>query len=65
MFQIDHQLFKTGERTTASLGVHSYEIGSSMKGFNPVGIGHSTNNRQSVICSSVISNAPVSCLPQF
>lgn len=41
-----------------------HKIGSSMKEFNPVGIGHSTNNRQSVICSSVISNAPVSCLPE-
>lgn len=41
-----------------------HKIGSSMKEFNPVGISHSTNNRQSVICSSVISNAPVSCLPE-
>ena len=42
----------------------THKIGSSMKEFNPVGISHSTNNRQSVICSSVISNAPVSCLPE-
>ncbi|XP_068399916.1 DBF4-type zinc finger-containing protein 2 isoform X2 [Eschrichtius robustus] len=41
-----------------------HKIGSSMKEFNPVGIGHATNNRQNVICSSVISNAPVSCLPE-
>uniref|UniRef100_A0A8C6FQ63 Zinc finger DBF-type containing 2 n=1 Tax=Moschus moschiferus TaxID=68415 RepID=A0A8C6FQ63_MOSMO len=41
-----------------------HKIGSSMKEFNPVGIGHSTNNRQSVICSSLISNAAVSCLPE-
>uniref|UniRef100_A0A8B9X156 Zinc finger DBF-type containing 2 n=1 Tax=Bos mutus grunniens TaxID=30521 RepID=A0A8B9X156_BOSMU len=41
-----------------------HKIGSSVKEFNPVGISHSTNNRQSVICSSVISNAPVSCSPE-
>ncbi|XP_020747299.2 DBF4-type zinc finger-containing protein 2 [Odocoileus virginianus] len=41
-----------------------HKVGSSMKEFNPVGLGHSTNNRQSVICSSVISNALVSCLPE-
>ncbi|XP_040083854.1 DBF4-type zinc finger-containing protein 2 [Oryx dammah] len=41
-----------------------HKVESSMKEFNPVGIGHSTNNRQSVICSSVISNAPISCLPE-
>ncbi|KAB0379453.1 hypothetical protein FD755_007237 [Muntiacus reevesi] len=41
-----------------------HKVGSSMKEFNPVGLGHSTNNRQSVICSSAISNALVSCLPE-
>ncbi|XP_061060158.1 DBF4-type zinc finger-containing protein 2 isoform X3 [Eubalaena glacialis] len=41
-----------------------HKIGSSMKEFNPVGIGHATNNRQNVIYSSVISNAPASCLPE-
>ncbi|XP_059962922.1 DBF4-type zinc finger-containing protein 2 isoform X2 [Mesoplodon densirostris] len=41
-----------------------HKIGSRMKEFNPVGIGHATNNRQNVIYSSVISNAPVSCLPE-
>ncbi|XP_072818215.1 DBF4-type zinc finger-containing protein 2 [Vicugna pacos] len=40
------------------------KIGNNMKEFNSVDIGHSTNNRQSVICFSVISNAPVSCLPE-
>ncbi|KAB1278851.1 DBF4-type zinc finger-containing protein 2 [Camelus dromedarius] len=41
-----------------------HKIGNNMKEFNSVGIGHSTNNRQSVIRFSVISNAPVSCLPE-
>ncbi|OWK12918.1 hypothetical protein Celaphus_00015114, partial [Cervus elaphus hippelaphus] len=41
-----------------------HKVGSSMKEFNPVGLGHSTNNRQSVICSLAISNALVSCLPE-
>uniref|UniRef100_A0A8D0MGY0 Zinc finger DBF-type containing 2 n=1 Tax=Sus scrofa TaxID=9823 RepID=A0A8D0MGY0_PIG len=38
-----------------------HKIGSSVKKCNPVCIGYNTNN-QNIICSSVISNAPVSCL---
>ncbi|XP_033285122.1 DBF4-type zinc finger-containing protein 2 [Orcinus orca] len=41
-----------------------HKIGSHMKEFNPVGIGHATNSRQNVIYSSVVSNASVSCLPE-
>ncbi|XP_044890312.1 DBF4-type zinc finger-containing protein 2 isoform X2 [Felis catus] len=40
-----------------------HKIGSGVKEFNPVGIGQATNNRQSLICPSVISSAPASCLP--
>ncbi|KAF0886448.1 ZDBF2 protein, partial [Crocuta crocuta] len=39
------------------------KIGSGRKEFNPVGIGRATNNRQSLICPSVISSAPASCIP--
>ncbi|XP_047629284.1 DBF4-type zinc finger-containing protein 2 isoform X2 [Phacochoerus africanus] len=38
-----------------------HKIGSSVEKCNPVCIGYNTNN-QNTICSSVISNAPVSCL---
>ncbi|XP_042851095.1 DBF4-type zinc finger-containing protein 2 [Panthera tigris] len=40
-----------------------HKIGSGVKEFNPVGIGQATNNRQSLICPSVISSAPASCSP--
>uniref|UniRef100_A0A673T2Y7 Zinc finger DBF-type containing 2 n=1 Tax=Suricata suricatta TaxID=37032 RepID=A0A673T2Y7_SURSU len=39
------------------------EIGSGRKEFNAVGIGQATSNRQSLICPSVISSAPASCIP--
>ncbi|XP_045875500.1 DBF4-type zinc finger-containing protein 2 [Meles meles] len=38
------------------------KIGSGMKEFNPVGIGQATRTRPSLICPSVISSAPASCL---
>ncbi|XP_022346384.1 DBF4-type zinc finger-containing protein 2 [Enhydra lutris kenyoni] len=38
------------------------KIGSGMKEFNPVGIGQATHTRPSLICPSVISSAPASCL---
>uniref|UniRef100_A0A8C0TVA2 Uncharacterized protein n=1 Tax=Canis lupus familiaris TaxID=9615 RepID=A0A8C0TVA2_CANLF len=39
-----------------------HKIGSGVKEFNPVGIGQATHTRRSLICPSVISSAPSSCL---
>ncbi|XP_034510942.1 DBF4-type zinc finger-containing protein 2 isoform X1 [Ailuropoda melanoleuca] len=38
------------------------KVGSGMKEFNPVGIGQATHTRPNLICPSVISSAPASCL---
>uniref|UniRef100_A0A452VC56 Zinc finger DBF-type containing 2 n=1 Tax=Ursus maritimus TaxID=29073 RepID=A0A452VC56_URSMA len=38
------------------------KVGSGMKEFNPVGIRQATHTRPNLICPSVISSAPASCL---
>ncbi|XP_075385020.1 DBF4-type zinc finger-containing protein 2 isoform X2 [Tenrec ecaudatus] len=40
------------------------KIGDSLKGFNPVDVGQAPNNGQNLMCPSVISSAPASCLTE-